>query len=151
MTLHDALYIYEHKILPTNFFKFKGDFVATVLKRKEVLFKVFDGMLAEEKICNPYAEEEFKVDVLRADDELMILKITFPEPEDEPLCYCSYLFLDKELEKLRYFCVEKGAGIGGVQKYLCSWTQSGEHLNHGVCDLYENEEYIKCLSIYEND
>lgn len=151
MNLHDALYIYEHKVLPTNFFNFKGDFVATILKRKEVLYKVFDGMLAEEGISNPYTEEHFRVDVLRSDAELMVLKITFPEPDDQPLCYYSYLFIDKELEKLRYFGVERGTGLGGVQKYLCSWTPDGEHLNHGVYDPDENKGYRKCLTIYENN
>ncbi len=149
MTLHDILYYYEHKLLPASLYEYKSDFVAILLKQKEVLYKVLNNIFHEERVENPYTENDFKLDVLQANDSLLVIKITFPEPIDAPLCYCSYLFIDRALENLNYFCVEKAAGICGEQKYLCSWTADGAHANYGSCDLEENEIYLKCLSIYE--
>lgn len=150
MNLQDVLYNYEHRVLPTNFYKYKSDFIALILKRKDVLYKVLSDIFDEEGVDNPYSEEDFNLEILRADETLLVVQITFPEPMAEPLCYCSYLFVDKELENLKFFCVEKGTGIGGSQKYICSWSAEGEHLNYGSYDLEANEGYLKCQSIYEN-
>ncbi len=46
----------------------------------------------QEGVSNPYTEDDFDVIASKVTEDILMLKVTFPEPEEEPLCYCSYFF-----------------------------------------------------------
>lgn len=72
------------------------------------------------------------------------MKITYPEPEEVPLCYCSYIFFTPEFNHLAYFCVEKGEG----HAFLCRWTQEESHEKFGEVAMDEQGQILQCLNIY---
>lgn len=149
MSVHQIMYAYQHKILPRNFYEFKQDFVALLLNRSEVLYRVLDDIFSEEGIENPYKEEEFKVKPMEINEKYLSVKLEFPVPAKEPLCYESYIFVDKDLQNLSYFCVECGSEPDIA--FICSWTEKGQHLNYSNCIYDEQECYNKCLNIYNKE
>ena len=69
---------------------------------------MISDLFEKEEVTNPHLLENFDVTVDKITDDVLMLKIRFPEPEEEPLCYCSYLFFDENFEKTSYFCIGKG-------------------------------------------
>ena len=155
MELHQIRYLFEHKLFPLWFFENKDKLVGALLQDKDMLFKIINNIFEKEGVENPYSKEQFSVSPKRVAEEVMALKISFPEPEQEPLCYCCYLFFDKEFVKLRYYCVEKGQetqdGEGMEYPFICSWMPAGTHLNYGHCTLENDEDFRRCVEIYESE
>lgn len=148
MNRHDVRYAFEHRILPQWFFEEKSRFVGLFLSDKHMLFRVINDIFKKEKIDNPYEDDNFKIEASRITEDIMMLIFTFPKPEEEPLCYCSYLFFDKEFEKLSYFCIEKGNPEGDNYPFVCSWTSDGSHLNHGNCTFEDHNDLLRCAEIH---
>jgi len=152
MNLHDIRYTFEHRILPQWFFEGKSRFVGMLLNDKTVLFRIIDDIFQKEEVKNPYTEDQFGIETAKITEDVMMLKIILPEPEDEPLCYCCYLFFDKEFEKPGFFSIERGNDIVSKTNktipFVCSWTAEGGHNNHGNCSLEDNADFIKCTDIY---
>ncbi len=150
MNLHNVRYIFEHHMLPQWFFENKMGLVGGILKDKTILFKIIDDIFKQEQVENPYEPEQFDAQSGRIAEDVFFMKITFPTPEDEPLCYCSYMFFDEEFEKISYFCIEKGNSFGEELPFVCSWTSDGAHLNHGNCTFEENDDFLRCASLHMN-
>ena len=148
MNRHDVRYLFEHKLLPGWFFKDGEQFIGAVINDKHILFRIISGVFKDEKVDNPYSDEDFRVTGSKIKEDLTMLKFTFPEPEEEPLCYCSYLFFDKEFQKISYFCIEKGNELSDDMPFVCSWTEDGTHLNHGNCTFEDNNDLLTCLDIH---
>lgn len=148
MNLHSIRYMFEHRMLPQGFFEEKARFIGMLLQDKGVLYRIINDIFEKEEVQNPYEEEQFGIEAAKITEDVMMLKIIFPEPEEEPLCYCSYMFFDKDFEKIRYFCIEKGNGVGQPQPFVCSWDKDGTHLNHGNCTFEEHGDFKKCADIY---
>jgi len=148
--------MFEHKLLPQWFFENKDKFVGVILQDKTVLYKMINDIFQNEGMENPYISEQFDLEAEKITEEVMMLKIIFPEPEEEPICYCSYLFFDKDFEKTSYFCIEKGNDFciekgneeGQSNPFVCEWTADGAHLNYGKCSFEEHEDFLKCVDIY---
>ena len=153
MNLHDIRYMFEHRILSGWFYEGKSWFVGMLLNDKTVLFRIIDDIFQKEEVRNPYTEDQFGIEASKLTDDVMVLKIILPEPEDEPLCYCCYLFFDKEFENPRYFTIEKGNDITGKRgdtiPFVCSWTADGTHINHGNCSLDNKADLIRCAELYK--
>lgn len=148
MNRHKIRYMFEHRLLPHWFFENKLSFIGMLLREKEILYRILNDIFEKEEEENPYTVDMFKVSSLKIADEIMMVKISFPEPEEEPLCYCSYLFFDKAFEKLGYFCIEKGNEEGGRCPFVCSWTREGAHRNYGQCSFENNGDFLRCSDIY---
>lgn len=152
MNAHEIRYMFEHRVLPQWFFEGKDRFVGMILNDKTVLFRIIDDMFRKEEIKNPYTEEQFKTETAKIAEETMMIKIMLPDPEDVPLCYCCYLFFDKDFEKPGFFSIEKGNNIGSKTSktipFVCSWTADGSHNNYGNCSLENSQDFIKCADIY---
>ena len=146
MSVHKIIYSYQHRILPNNLFKFRQDFIALVLGKKDVIYHVLDDIFQEEGMENPYSENQFEVKLIDNTEEFLSVKIKFPLPKEELLCFESYIFVDKEFEKLMYFCIERGAEPDIA--FICSWSEKGAHLNYGSCLYDEQECYKRCWEIY---
>lgn len=148
MDRHGIRYIYEHKLLPDWFFKDKSQFIGMLLHDKSILLGIIEEMFEKEELQNPYQEDEFKIDATKIEEDIFMLKIIFPEPEEEPLCYCAYLFFDNEFEKTSYFCIEKGNDAGNNIPFVCSWTTDGCHHNYGGCTFENYGDFLKCAEIH---
>lgn len=152
---HRVRYKFEHRILPQLFFEDKAQFIGIILNDKDVLFRMIDEVFNDEKVPNPYSEDDFSIDAARITESVLMLKIIFPEPEEEPLCYCSYLFFDDKFEKLGYFCIEKGNEMSDFYPFVCSWTPEGKrvkHVNYGNCTFEDHNDFLRCADIFmENE
>lgn len=109
---------------------------------------MINDIFQNEELENPYTPEQFGIEAERLTEEVMMLKIIFPEPEDEPICYCSYLFFNRDFEKTGYLCIEKGNGEGQEKPFVCAWTADGTHLNYGRCSFEEHGDFLRCVEIY---
>lgn len=147
MNQHEIRYLFEHRLLPQWFFKYQFSFIGSLLQDKEILYRMIHDLFKEEGLENPYTPDQFQVTVSNLMDQ-MSLKISFPEPEEEPLCYCSYLFFDKEFDNVSFFCIEKGNKEDQMHPFLCSWTPDGTHLNHGRCTFENNDDFLRCAKIH---
>lgn len=140
-------YAFEHKLIPHYFYEQAANFIGTLLNDREVLFRIIDDMYEQEGVDNPYTSEQFQMKGVRISDEVMMLKITFPEPDQEPFCYCSYLFFDSTFEKLGYYCIERGTEATSLP-YVCSWSADGVHHNYGNCTLDNDEAMLMCADMF---
>lgn len=151
MERHGIRYIFEHKMLPQWFFEDTTKFVGVLLNSKDVLYNIINDIFEKENVENPYSEDDFKVEAAKLTDNVLFVKISFPKPEEEPLCYCSYLLFDEKFEKKRYFCIERGNELGEELPFVCGWTPDGTHVNYGHCGLGEEDGLIRCMQLYAND
>lgn len=142
--MKDILYLFEHKLIPSVFYQKQDVFIKAVLSNKELLYQILNDMFIENEIENPYTPEDVPISVIKLHDTLFVLKITYPEPEEVPLCYCSYIFFTPEFNHLAYFCVEKGEG----HAFLCRWTQEESHEKFGEVAMDEQGQILQGLNIY---
>ncbi len=142
--------MFEHRLLPQWFFEETEKLVGLVLQNKGILYQIIDDIFAKEKVKNPYSASQFDMETAKLTDEVMMLKLTFPMPEEEPLCYCSYLFFNKGFEKLGFFCIEKGNALGNAKEepFVCAWTQERSHVNYGTCTFENQNDFLRCADIY---
>lgn len=148
MNLHQIRYTFEHKLLPQWFFEMKDKFAGMLLHEEAILYKLIDDMFKNEGQENPYTPEQFRIEAAKPAEGIMMLKLIFPEPEDEPLCYCSYLFFDNDFEKTGYFCIEKGYDPDDDSPFVCAWTPEGAHVNYGICSFEGQGDFFRCVDIY---
>lgn len=149
MDRHNVRHVFEHKVLPQWFFEDKQKFIGLVFHDKSVLFRVINSIFEENDVKNPYTESDFDIDASRVTEDILMLKIIFPEPEEEPLCYCSYMFFDEKFEQASYFCIEKSDEYKNYP-FVCGWTEQGVHINYGNCSSEEYNDFAKCIEIHLN-
>ena len=145
---HKIRYAFEHRLLPHLFYDGKLQFMGKFSRGKELLFFIIDDMFKDQKAKNPYTQEDFDTAPFRITDDILVLKIIFPEPEDEPLCYCSYVFYNTKTENGIYFCIEKGRPDDIDQAFVCCWTPDGTHEDYDKCPLNKNQDLLRCVQIY---
>lgn len=143
---YHARYAFETDILPHLFYDLKDRFVAPVLKDKNVLYATMNEVYKSHGIENPYTEDQITIDLGRITDEVLMLKLVFPEPEMEPFCYWSYLLFDRNFEKCSYFCVEKGRFDD--KPFICEWDMEGNHQNYGKAPFENDEDFLRCVDVH---
>lgn len=147
-TIADIRYMHEHRLLPNYFFTRKKQFIDVIIKNNNAIFNIIDKLFTEKNIKNIYKKEDYKVEIGKVTDLVTLIKISFPTPEVEPLCYCSYIFYDNNYEKIGYFTIEKGDKASNYLPYVASWNSEGKHENYGNCSFDKNEDLLKCVDIY---
>jgi hypothetical protein len=146
MEEYKVRYAFEHRLLPQWFFKDKEKVVLGLLHDKKVLYRIISEMYQEQGMEIPYSEDQFKVEAGKLTQEVMSLRFVFPEPEIEPLCYCSYCFFDKDFEKIGYYSIEKGGMLTGEpEAFACEVMPDGGHSNLGSCSPEGVEGYFRCV------
>ena len=148
MDRHGIRYIFEHRLLPQLFFEEKFQFVGALFQKKELLFDTISNIFRDEEVENPYTVDMFGVSMFQITEETAVVKISFPEPEEEPLCYCSYLLFDKAFEKISYFCIEKGGQEDPKHPFVCAWTPDGAHRNFGICTFENYNDLMRCVDLH---
>lgn len=119
-----------------------------LLEKKDVLHTIFQKICNDAGIDNHYKEEQFTSKILDVHQETIILKITFPEPEEESLCYHSYLIFEKDFSKAAVFTIEKGGEYSHGVPFVCAWSKEGGHHNLGNCSLEELDDLKHCVRFY---
>lgn len=148
MTISEVRKTFEHGILPGGFYRDRKNFIGMILHKKEVVFEILRDMYIEQGLECPYSSADFSVFSAKLSDDVSMLKLSFPEPEEVPLCYCSYLFFDKDFEKIMFCTVEKGENtsypVAGV------WTEQGDHISLGNCLTDDKDDFRICSVAYRS-
>ena len=145
MDLKTADYYFQHKLIPQTFFEDKVKFVnALAAQNTKVLYAGLKGVLEHFNIENPYTEDMFGVDIMQYSKNVLIIKVSFPEPEEVTYCYCAYMIFDPKCKKQMYFCVEKGA----EKTFLCGWDARSDHINYGACEPTDEDALSQSINIY---
>lgn len=144
--MHGARYALEHRLIPSQLYEGKMKFLNAIVDPGNPLSKVFIDMMKEDNVENPYGEQPIKIDPFRI-DHVIVAHITFPEPEEEPLCYEGYALYDSKTDQAGYYCIEKG-GVFGDAPYLCGWNKEGLHSNYGLCPDNQEELFVNILRLF---
>lgn len=148
MDNHGVRYVFEHRLLPQWFYKDKQEFIAALLHDKSILYRIIDDIFTKEDMLNPYQPEQFDIEAGRIAEDLIMVKIIFPTPEDEPLCYCSYMLFDKDFKKAIYYCIERGQDDSLEYPFVCSWSEDMTHSNYGQCSMEDLGDFKRCLHLF---
>ena len=105
-------------------------------------------MHEEQGLECPYTEDQFNVEAVKLSKDISLLIITFPEPEQGPLCYKSYLFFDEDFGRSMYFCIEKNSENVPT---VCAWNQNGEHAEYMACSFEDSDDFVKCSTIFKSE
>ena len=144
--MHGARYALEHRIIPKYLYENGIGFMGAIAdKEANLLNKVLLDLLSEDGVVNPYGEDPIKVEPFRVED-IIIARIIFPEPEEDPLCYESYAFFNSKDERAAYYCLEKGQP--GEEPFLCGWSEDGIHLNFNNCSMDRDELLVNMLRLF---
>lgn len=140
MEFNDLRYYFEHKMLPNYLDKSPNAFITGVSVEKEAIINRCFKDLCESNECEyPFTEQDFKVELIRLDNEILLIKIDMPNPTISPQCNNLIIIFSEDLFKHQYFTVEHNEIVNG--KFLCSW-KGASHLNYGVIENDSTEEIL---------
>ena len=140
MEFKDLRYFFEHKVLCEYFERKPGAFIMGVLTEKEVIINNAFKNLCEDNECEyPFKEEDFTVELLKFDDEYLVIKIDMPEPKFSPECYNIFIAFKQDMTVAKYFTLEYDDIVKG--KFLCSW-HDGKHSNYGALEDPDSIEEV---------
>lgn len=145
----DALYFFEHKLLPHMIFNEPVQASILIPNDPAVLHKVCEDVYKQHGEENPHSEDEFDAKGKKIDEKTFSLKITFPEPEKAAHCYHSYMMFNDEFNKIAYFCIEKNSETDEIPM-LCAWDREGNHYNYGKCSMENDADFERCVEIYKS-
>lgn len=149
MNLTESMYYFEHTLLPAWFFGEKKKFVIAALNDKTFLYRVCSDVLKNEEVANPYKAEDFVAEPAKITDELLMMRIIFPMPAEEPLCYCSYMFFDNDFKQISYYTIEKGDPKKGPLPHVAEWTVDGVHHKIGRCGFENMGDFKACVDAHK--
>ncbi len=143
---HSIRYYFEHELLPKLFFENELGFMCAITnKENNVLNKYFLKIFEEESLNNPYGDNPINIETFVVED-ICIVEITFPVPEDEPLCFETIMLYNLKTNKSGFYCIEKGSGE--TPRYLCGWDNAALHLNYGSCSEDMKKVRVDILKIF---
>lgn len=144
---YKVLYTLEHRLIPQWFYKDQRAFIDAVVADPTMIYRIVTDLLKQENEENTFSEEDFASMRYKFTEKVLALKISFPEPEMEPLCHCAYLVFDKDCNKIMYFTIEK-TSEPDVEAVVCTWDKDSKHMNFGPCTFEEYGDLRKCAEIY---
>ena len=122
-------YAVEQEILPMLLYEKKDEFIAVMAMDGARLVSDMMNNIAhesgEERQTKP---EDYKVSPAEASNDVRLICITMPRPEEPLLSTRCYIAFDREMKKIAYFMVERGTG---GEYYLCGRNEKKEHVNYG--------------------
>lgn len=151
MDVNDVLFELEHRIIPNLFYEDPMGFITMARERADYLYETFGGMCSDKHIDNPYSIEQFNMESAIIDREVVVARLTFPEPGTGPLCYRIYLMADQEGKRPLCFTAEQGEERDGGALQVCLSTANGEHIKCGRCGMEEGADLLRCLSVYREE
>ena len=148
MTVQQVLYHFQHRLLPMWFYDSPKEFAGVLSEKPEALYEIFSTLMEQGGVENTFRAGEFKAEPLEISDTVTAIRIKYPKPQDEPLCFGALAFFNKDFDKLHFFTMEKGEDIEGIFPVLCSWDSNGEHFSHGTVSLDPDEQLLECVNMY---
>ncbi len=143
---HSVRYYFEHELLPKLFFENELGFMSVIAnKEKNVLNKIFLKIFEDANLNNPYGDNPIDIEPFAIED-IYIAHITFPAPEDEPLCFETIMLYNIKTNKSGFYCIEKGNDE--TPRYLCGWSNAEKHLNYGSCSEDMEKVIVDILKIF---
>lgn len=146
-TLHQLRYHFEHKLMPAWLYQDKEQFLDYLAEHG--CYEIWTNFLLQNNLELVYTGDDFSEEVLPQEDEnLMVIRVFLPKPEETPLCGRVYLCLDKATGDAAYFTVEYGFFFS-ESWFLCGWLEDGNHQNYGgaaALPAPEDPEYAEILA-----
>ena len=140
-------HIFEHVILPSEFYLYGRDLVEKVVAGDRwYISHLYNNIVNEKKPVKPYGPESFAVTKREYDtdsDVITIVRITLPKPIDTTECRYIYLCASKDGSRQMYFTSELSAA---ATYFLCAWTKKHTHLLLNMDPAQPNEyDYVAQL------
>lgn len=136
---------FEMRFLPKKLFDEGQSFVDALCERRaEYVDELFEESYQQKRMY-PYLTEEFSVMPLQISDELVMIQIELPNRDIAVTSMLRvYLAWNSNMQKGRYFSIEKGA----EDNMLCEITSEWAHVNYGTAPV-EGAEMQKIMELLE--
>lgn len=131
-------YVFEHRLLPEMYFEDKEELIALLLEEEGILiYRLMHTLFRDEGMECPYTKEQFQT-IFERRDELFLVVIRMPQPEEKLLCSSIILIFDEKFQHMRYLTVEFSEKVkkGGANRdiyMMGEWTSAGWHRLYGQC------------------
>ena len=129
-------YQFQYNLLPNwtyNAPQFIGDLIKDGVGA--TLYSQIKSFYEREKAELPYKEEDFRGFHARLDDDTYVIVMKFPKPEETPLCYAAFIFIDVKTDEKAYYTLERGINLdGSLLQFMCFKDREGGHHNYGSAD-----------------
>ena len=142
MKNHEIRYIFEHRLLPNWYFQDKDGFIFAMLDKEDNLFNIAKSIYNQEKFPMPYNQNQYNVKAYKVIEDIHMVILTMPTPEEIPECYKMYLIFDDKFQRMNYFTVEKSLDN---KTFLCGWDKNGNHHNYGELNTTDEDELFMCV------
>jgi hypothetical protein len=147
ITLFDARYYFEHRLLPQRFFHNPKATMESLAGTG--LYELWKAYAAENGFDVTYKAAEFATRRETRDGGVTILILTMPRPEETLLCYRIYLCVQDDEEA--YFTAELDEYDGYYDEgcLICGWNPEGVHQLYTQSRILPGEddpEYEKALA-----
>ena len=119
----------------------------SLITNPSLLYEMLLGTFEQNRVVCPYQKEQFQVIPGRFTDTITVIKLVFPKPEEEPLCYAAFLFFDEDFQNLSYITVEKGNDLNGDDPHLYAFEKGKKHMEIGSCELGGMKDF-QCAAEY---
>ena len=130
----NILYQFEHNFLPQWAYG-APDFFNDLINHgeKETLYRAAKNVYDKNGLEFPFKEDDFSGFHVRLDVDTVCVLLRFPEPQEVPLCYCSFIFMDANTNQIQYYTLEKGADpiTNREMRFMCGWDKKLEHKQYG--------------------
>ena len=126
----NILYEFEHRLLPTWSYRsdqFYNDLIN--IGEKKTLYTAAKNVYDSQKMEFPFTEEDFGGFHVRLDVDTVVALLRLPQPQETPLCYCAFIYMDVNTNRIAYYTLEKGTDPvdGRDMQFLCGWDSEGNH------------------------
>lgn len=153
-----TMYEFEHRLVPRWIHTVPAFFNDLVEKgEQKTLYDACKSVFDSHNEEMPYKAEDFGGSHFKLNDKTYVIMMKMPQPEETPLCYRIYMFLDAETHETGCFTVEKGSDpfTGDERLFVCSWDHEGNHQNYGNYYLDDEPQCINlevriCFSKFRN-
>ena len=140
---------YEFNFLPKKFFEGGQAFMDELCEKKEELIDALYEESYQEKRLYPYLPEDFSVMIMDISEELLIVRVDFPEQNmSVPSCYRIYMTWNTKEQTGRFFTVEKTKDAEA--KLLGEMDAKIKHVSHGEAPV-EGAELQAVIDLHKEN
>lgn len=131
---HQNRYEFEHIAFPSLFYEMSPEACRDLIINSNFAYDSMRRLLSK-KQSFPYAEADFKKELVELDENMMVCWITMPKPEFLVDCWqiCLVFNLNNKDER-DYFTIEYGFDD---KLFVCEWDKDQKHSNYGVVESME--------------
>ncbi len=138
---------YEFNFLPKKFFEGGQEFIDALCDQKEEFIDQLYEEAYQEKRLYPYLPEDFSVMIMDISEELLVIRVDFPEQNmTAPSCYRIYFTWNAKTKEGRYFTIEKTKEREA--KLLGEMNDKIQHVSHGEAPV-EGAELQEIIDLHQ--